>query len=222
MPQPVDVEVINVPLEPWTAPPMWKGETAFIIGGGPSLAEVDLDQLRGRRVIVINRSFRLAPWANVLYFCDRHWWILDGPEVLAKFDGLIVSVSQTIHPRVKLMRNTGVSGLAHSPTDLKHGTNSGYQAINLAFHFGVKKIVLLGYDMRVVNGETHAHGGYGTEPAVMSHILEKRMLPYFPMLVEPLRLAGVEVVNATEGSMLDCWPRVKLSEILEQEPPVIC
>lgn len=202
---------------PWIAPPIWKGSTAFLLGGGPSLSEVDLDLLRGRNVIVINRTFRLAPWAPVLYFCDRHWWTVDGKEVIEKFGGLIVTISQTLHPRVKVMRNVGHSGMSLNPSCLKHGTNSGYQAINLAYHFGVKRIVLLGYDMKVGETVTHAHGGYGMELDAMQHVLQKRMLPYFPLLVEPLRAAGVEVINATEGTALECFPKMSLSEVLKTE-----
>ena len=55
----------------WSIPPEWTGETAFLLGGGPSLKGFNAECLRGRRVIAINNSWELAPWADVLYFCDE-------------------------------------------------------------------------------------------------------------------------------------------------------
>jgi hypothetical protein len=193
--------------------PTWKGETVYILGGGPSLASVDLDQLRDERVIVINRSFRLALWADILYFSDRGWWLRDGAEAERRFMGELVTISDIDHPRVRRLHNTGLTGLERDTTGLRNGTNSGYAAINLAYHLGAARIVLLGYDMRTVDGRTHAHGGYGVEAAVVSHVLSSRMLPYFDGLVDPLARAGVEVLNATEGSELKCWPIVELAEV---------
>jgi len=40
------------------------------------------------------------------------------------------------------------------------------------------------------------------------------MLPKFPTIVEPLRGAGVEVLNATPGSALTCWPMESLEKLL--------
>lgn len=203
-------------------PKLWAGATCFILGGGPSLAGVELERLRGRRIIVINRTFRLAPWAHVLYFCDHKWWAQDGADVLSRFNsrGLIFSVSNQRHDRIHNLRNTGRDGLELDPRGLRHGTNSGFQAINLAYHLGVRRIVLLGYDMQVsAAGATHAHGGYGMGAAQVQHILQRRMLPYFDSLVSPLGAAGVEIINATEGSALECFHRRPLSEVLESLPP---
>ena len=45
-----------------------------IIASGPSLTKEDVDAVRGLNVIVINTSYWLAPWADILYACDGHWW----------------------------------------------------------------------------------------------------------------------------------------------------
>jgi hypothetical protein len=200
----------------WAVPREWGGETCFLLGGGPSLRNFDASVLRGRRVIAINRSFRLAPWADVLYFCDRTWWLSDGAEVLRDFTGkYIVTIAAVKNePRIRILENSGPGGLELAPTGLRHGTNSGFQSINLAFHFGARRIVLLGFDQKIEGNATHWHGGYGVAPEVVHHAIKARMLPYFPTLVEPLKSLGVEVWNATPGSALDCWPRVELAEIL--------
>ena len=55
----------------WSVPREWPGETAFIVGGGPSVLGQDLDALRGRRVIVINSSVYAVPGADFLFFDDH-------------------------------------------------------------------------------------------------------------------------------------------------------
>ena len=54
----------------------WLGETCVILAGGPSLAMQDLSALSIRRpkVITINDSWRLWPYADVFYFCDQEWY----------------------------------------------------------------------------------------------------------------------------------------------------
>ena len=45
-------------------------QTVFIVAGGASVLEHDLEALRGRRVIVINSSVHAVPFADYLYFGD--------------------------------------------------------------------------------------------------------------------------------------------------------
>ena len=200
----------------WSIPPEWTGETAFLLGGGPSLKGFDAESLRGRRVIAINNSWELAPWADVLYFCDEKWWRWYGEKVGIGFRGRYI-VTPSLHvpdPRAKLIKLTGPTGLETDPGGLRHGSNSGFQAINLAYHFGVSRIVLLGYDMNV-NGMTHWHGGHPmTKAGPFAKTLSDAMLPKFPSIVEPLKQAGVTVVNATPGSALTCWPMETLEKVL--------
>jgi hypothetical protein len=178
-----------MPIEFWTVPRLWDGETAYLVAGGPSLREMDLRPLEGRKVVAINDSYQLCPWAPVLYFCDRRWldWHENRPAFPA-FRGIKVTLDEDVLRRrddIKGVKNTGTTGLELRPWGVRTGRNSGYQAINLAVHFGVKRIVLLGYDMRVVNGRTHWHDGHPVE--TRPTLYETCMLPSFPTLVEPLR-----------------------------------
>ena len=83
------------PVERWRVPQMWKGQTLAILGGGPSLTaeQVELVRRSGWRCIAINDTYRLAPWADVHYFCDlRFWgWHHEAPEFKA-FEGIWVTL----------------------------------------------------------------------------------------------------------------------------------
>jgi hypothetical protein len=169
--------------------------------------------LRGRRVIAINDSYLLAPHADVLYACDARWWETRAAGIRG-FCGERVTLENRI-PGVLRLRNTGESGLETQPDGIRHGKNSGYQAIGLAYHLGVSRIVLLGYDMRL-GARSELHWNDRTDqqtPQGFARTLAK-MLPLFDTLAEPLAAAGVEVLNATPGSVLRTWPGVKLRSVL--------
>lgn len=215
----------------WSVPRSWSGETAVILAGGPSLRGFDIRQLglHHPRVICINDSWRMAPWADSLYFTDREWW---NGQILRNRRSLDDSVSfldimvrgfwikgsthdEPDHPLVRTLRFTGQQGLESSPTGLRHGSNSGYAAMNLAYLFGAKRVLLLGYDMHTEPRRSHWHDE--ERPRNFEEdVIKRSFLPHFPTLVGPLAAAGVEVVNCTPNSSLRCWPFMPLAEALER------
>lgn len=54
----------------FTPPKIWRGQTVFIIGGGPSINDTPLHLLHGRRVIGVNNAYLLGPWVDVCWFGD--------------------------------------------------------------------------------------------------------------------------------------------------------
>ena len=54
----------------WIPPQIWKGQTVFILGGGPSLNEANLDLIHDRRVIGVNNAYQLGSWVDVCWFGD--------------------------------------------------------------------------------------------------------------------------------------------------------
>jgi hypothetical protein len=166
------------------------------------------------RVIAINDAFKIFPRADVLYFCDVDWWKKNRLSVQERFLGKVIVTMNHVLSGVKTLRETGALGLETDPGGIRHGNNSGYAAINLAYHFGAKRIVLLGYDMRVPNGKTHWHDrDNGRDAQDFDHVLRNEMLPCFRYLHDPLKAAGVEVINATPNSALTLWPYRALGTI---------
>src|SRR5262252_627330 len=194
----------------YIVPKDWIGDTCVILAGGPSLQEtwpkVPLNTGQRIHVITINDSWRLAPNADVLYFGDGRWWAQQQASNPRTVDGLLgfhdvmykgfwVTIAGFgEHPQIHCMWASGQRGLETNPAALRTGSNSGYAAINLAYHHGAKKIVLLGYDMKCDGRRTHWHNG-PREAAPMYAPLLNSFLPHFDHLVEPLEQAGVEVIN---------------------------
>lgn len=175
----------------------------------------DADYVRGKaRTIVINSTYRLAPWADLLYACDAKWWDWN-PTAATEFTGMKFAMDQRSarHQGVQIIQNGGVSGLSKIPTHLRNGHNSGYQVLNLAFLMGVSRIVLLGYDMQPgPNGETHWHGDHKS-PTPLS-IVVPRWLKHFETVAKELAAAGVNVINCTRETALTCFERQPLEAVL--------
>ncbi len=205
-----------------SVPKDWPGETVVVIATGPSLTAEDVDYCRGKaRVIAINDAYRLAPWADVLYATDAKWW--HWHHGVPEFTGPKWSMNHgqwNIHraryPDVQLLRNTGALSLEHDPTGLRNGRNSGFAAINLAVHYGVSKIIMLGYDLQTVRGKSHF---FGEHP-------QKGPSPYpsfrasFSSLVKPLAKLGIEIVNSSRNTTLACFPIAELRETLKARDEV--
>lgn len=192
-----------------------------ICASGPSMAAVDLSLLRRYRswnVLAVNCTWQLVPWAQAMYAGDSGWWERYGDETHA-FAGERWTRDEwaAIRYRLHLIRKREGQGLCRERGFVHTGGNSGFQAVNLAWHFGARRIVLLGFDMHRQAGG-HWHGehmdkhGRPMLSAPAAHIAVWRR--EFPRLAFDLEHAGVGVVNATEGTALTCFRRKPLQAAL--------
>lgn len=199
-------------------PQLCPGGTAVCLGCGPSLTAEDVDACHGRAtVIAVNDAYRLAPWADALMASDGSWW--RARHGVPTFTGLKYSLdpSASRSPGVVVLQNTGSEGIEWQPTGLKTGHNSGAAAINLAVHFGARRIILLGYDM-AARDEAHSHFFGAHVPPLRGqspYPLFRRMLA---TMAGPLADAGIDVWNCSRQTALTCFPRRPLAEAL---PPVM-
>jgi hypothetical protein len=199
-------------------PRAWPGATVGILAAGPSATVEQADTCRaaGARLIVVNCSYRLAPWADLLYACDAAWWQQYRPEfagVMVTQDERVVSGADRI-PRVVRVPSVNEKGLSWDPARIHQGANGGYQALNLAVLMGARRVLLMGYDMRVVDGKKHWHGDH---PVNLNNPDASQLATFraaFATTVSELARAGVEVFNCTPGSALDCFPRRDVAEAL--------
>ena len=194
-------------LPPVTVPALWPGSTIVCLGTGPSLTAADVAAVQGKaRVIAINDAYTLAPWADVLYACDAKWWTWHKGAPTFQGRKYALTARAALWPGVQLLKDTGMTGLERQPHGLKTGKSSGYQAINLAVHLGAARVVLLGYDMQ---GQHYfgAHPDKSAPPFALC-------LSHFASLVEPLRAAGVEVINCSRRTALTVFPRRQLEAVL--------
>lgn len=199
----------------WTPVRLWPGATVVVLGGGPSLNDVDHGLWRGRyRSVGINAAYRLGP--DVVFVQDAEFFAEDKqghlPVIRRQYSGLVVTTSPQYRnePRVKFVERD---------RQRKHGivderglwpqiTNAGHGAICLAHVLGAQRIVLLGFDGRA-NGNWRDDN---PKPASQD-MFDNRFRPGIESTAEPLRRCGVDLVNATPGSAL-CLPTHHPEDVL--------
>lgn len=202
--------------------PRWS-DVCVVAASGPSLNEATARACSGFPVLAVNDAWRLFPSAEVLYACDGSWWDVHGG--VPAFNGERWSSQgdrahndkRVVAERygLQLVRGRDEEGFSTDPDVIHYGDNSGFQGVNLALHFmGWRgRVVLVGFDMRMVDGSRHFFGehpqglrqtgpGYSIWPQKFARAAA--LLP-----------AGIEIVNATPGSALTCFPMMKLEEAID-------
>ena len=107
--------------------------------------------------------------------------------------------------------NGGAIGLSMEPDTICTAHNSGGAAINAAVHLGASRVLLLGYDMGIdERGRRHFFDTEATCVTSAFQTFRKRIAT----MVDPLKAAGVEVVNCSRRSALECFPCQPLREAL--------
>jgi len=163
------------------------------------------------RAIAINETWRLAPWADVLYGCDYLWWANRAPD---EFAGLRVvghlpkrGAATVLPPDLAKWQDV----LRYAPTkggcremifdgpETGAGQSSAFQAANLAVRWGASRVVLYGVDCHSPNAHWHGRHtfpGAGEQRDNLMAIWRESWANAARQLAE----RGVELVNASPGS----------------------
>lgn len=163
----------------------------------------------------MNSSFRLAPWADVLYACDAPWWSTYLHQVRQQFFGELWTQSTQARDQygVHWMPSNKQPGLSDAPGVIADGGNSGHQAIGLAHQFGASRVVLLGYDFQRTYGKSHWHGDH---PRPLGNLGDlPKWIARMNQLAVDARAQGMEIINCTRETALKCFPRAPLEDALQ-------
>lgn len=113
-------------------------------------------------------------------------------------------------------------GINHVQGDNKHkgltktngvicfGGNSGHQAINLAYLFGAKTIILLGYDMKI-GEKTHWFGDHPKGLQVPSPF--GSFIDNMNLLAKDAQKVGLKIINASRETALTCFERSTMDDL---------
>lgn len=195
--------------------------TAIVVCSGPSLSVRQLRAIaRARnypaskfRVIAVNDAIYGAWWADWLHSCDFTWW-REHIQHVHTFPGIKTTLAEDVPaPWVSgYLENSGPEGFDEDPSRCRTGANSGYQAIHIAMHAGVNRIILVGMDMKSDPKQgSHFFGEHrGGRPVEFASL----MIPKFQTLQPALDQRGISVLNATPGSALTTFPFADLDTLL--------
>ena len=198
----------------WTIPREWEGETAFIVAGGPSASQQNLELLRGRKVIAVKKSFMDVPWADYCFGMDGYFYDAYREQLL-RFQGRVVTTVQAKQfPGLLKLRQASAPG--HDDQQAVYcGCTSLSGAMDLARQLGAKRIVLLGADGQDTPEARKYHSKRNpTRPHRDARYRDWKQV--LQRLVKSLHGRGVDVLNASPGSAYhDFIPEVDINHILK-------
>ena len=175
----------------------------------------------GWRIVAINDAYKFFINADILYGCDAKWWEVHGGA--SDFRGERWSShseqKDAANDKREAADRFGLrcvygyhrAGFSRDPACIHYGSNSGFQACNIAIHKGATRLVLVGFDMNVKGGRNHF---FGDHPKPLSHNTNYNgFIQAFRQACPP----PVPIINATPDSALDCFPRVTLAKALQDQ-----
>jgi hypothetical protein len=185
-----------------------------------------LEKWRG---IVVSDAYRLLPRFDVLMGGDREWWAVH--KGCPSFEGEkwsshehdihgteFVNDKRVLADQYDLNLVTGRDGdeFSFDPKFIRYGSNTGFQAINLALLFGCRRIVLVGFNLCHVAGQAHF---FGDHPQQLRRTKDEEYRGFVKHYERAARRLpkDVSIVNATPNSALDCFPRLSLEDALRTE-----
>lgn len=191
----------------WAAVPV-----VVVAATGAGLTPAVAEACRAHRAIAVSDAYRLMPWADVLYSCDARWWDFHTPSFAGEKwsshePGRNDKVDAARRHGLHLVRGSG-GNIFRTDHQIAYGSNSGFQAINLAVLFGARRIVLVGFNM------SGPHF-FGSHPRPLINSNPRSFVSAFAAAAARMP-AGLEIVNATPGSALRCWPQVDLAAVLAE------
>lgn len=194
----------------------FKNKPAILIATGPSLTEEVVETIRKYKndyvIFGCNDSYQLVDFLDIHYACDARWWSHHIEQINSLRPGLR---SWTQHEETSIQYDLNLisgkyeKGLSLSSDLIHYGSNSGYQLLNLALLFGCNKFILVGYNMRAVQGKSHFFG---------EHPQKIRSTSPYNKFVEAYRQIQSEfkphIVNCTPDSALTMFRNNNLEDEL--------
>lgn len=202
----------------WSLQKLWYNETVAIIGGGPSLKGFDLSPLKGRaRVITLNNAWELVDFNDMAFFADMRWWRWNGANIPKDYVARLVTVAKGDlgDPRIFRVRRSYDTPITKLAAGGISGPDSGSLAMNLAYHLGASRIILLGIDMQFQPGAAHWHPEHPV--AADLTLYQDKFIPWYGPAIAEMAKANVEVVRCTP-SALGFIPEMSLEEALNLPP----
>lgn len=193
-----------------------------IIACGPSANIQDAQKLRAccDVIIAVNDSWRLCRGADGKYFSDyiygsdMKWWTYAIGDIIRDYDGELWTqrVGWTEEPEgmgIQCFESEHKPDLCTEPGKIHTGQNSGFAAINLAYHLGANTIILLGYDLRMDGSRRHWFDGRPEKLNANSDYTS--FIKSFDTI--NAKKHGISILNASRRTSLTCFPLVDLEDM---------
>ena len=218
----------------------FSGHKGVIIGTGPSLTQEQVNFIGWARhdnrcrVFGVNNAFQIAPFLDVLLACNVEWWdhyskdedfrlfrLLNKTVDLWTWDSFIAHKYQLNHVPGKWG-----DSFSTDPDYIHFGHSAGFQILNLAYHYGIREFILVGYDMKY--GEGYDRGRrkpgsgrhfFGEYPRELQHWPKVGPNGEFTGLLKVFHTIdtealGIRIINCTPDSALDFFEKGELEYVV--------
>lgn len=200
-----------------------KGHVVSVVAGGWSVSRVDHCKIPGD-IIAINDSallLDLPQYRIEAVSMDRLWVEHRWPELKrrkmhchlrqAAVKNIALEELHAARPRCNVFVCNHESVEFTGMTNVLNGTNSAVCGLALAYAIAPEVLYLFGFDMcKGPNGEAHWYPDYpwqqggGTSPGKFNAWAME-----FNKIAQQFKSLGTEVINVTDRSLLNCFPKSK-------------
>lgn len=197
---------------------IWMDHPVYILAGGPSIRDQNLNLLKNKIVVGVNNSYLFGDLVTCCWFGDKRWFFWH-EEALKKYKGLIFTCApEDSYPKrvIRFERDLKKKyGISPDPLKVSWNGNSGASAIDFSIKMGASKIILLGFDMTISKDNlTHWHGGHkqGSMAKNLAGMPYNRFLQSFKPIKEDCDRLGIEVINTSPISRIKEFPFMSLEK----------
>lgn len=202
--------------------PNWDDQIIVIVASGPSAADAPIEKVRhNARVVAVNNSHELAPFAEAVFAADYRWWI--SYRGLTDYSGIKVMTEKYRQPppewEINHLAFRYVDSIIWSPPgEIGWGGGSGFQAFNWVAQLEPRMIALVGYDLTLAHG-VHWHGDHDAALGLWNPNASKvaRWRRAMVSAVKQVEAAGIEVINCSPYSELGCR-KAQLDDVIPTRP----
>jgi hypothetical protein len=196
----------------WTPKRVWDNRDVYVIGGGKSLEHFDWSLLLNKCTIGCNDAYKYGVDISKICFFGDFLWFEEFKHDLTKYKG-------TVFTNAPALYNTKINWLwtmqressgVHTDS-LGWNFNTGACAVNLAVLLGAKRIYLLGFDMKLINGQNNWHPNELAKPN--PDVFEKFIEGFKALKIDmDKKHPEIEVINITDDSDLNLYPKIGVKE----------
>lgn len=211
-------------------------KTGIICGTGPSVTQDQLEiarfmQSQGALLFGMNHIWKELP-VDVFLACNPEYYDLYWERGLKDHSSEKWTWDKATAEKydINFIKGRWSDGFSTDPQYLHYGHSSGFQLPGIAYHYGVRKMLLIGYDMAYAydyNGKNSQIGStprhyFGEYDAELQHWPSVKIKNgVFTELIEQFEKVkeintDIEIINCTPNSAMTCFPMIELNECLSQ------
>lgn len=207
----------------WRPEETWKDKDVFIIGGGQSLEEgFDWSLLEDELTIGCNDAYILGEKiCKICIFGDPKWFRKHQDNLLKYKGVLFTNARHLYHAKFDWLWTMPRKPKGLYADALGWNSSTGATAVNLALILGAQRVYLLGFDMHLSkDGRPNWHKNLISRPS--KSVYEEFIEGFTRVSIDlKKKFSGREIINVTDNSDLDVFPKVGCKQFWEERAKVL-